>query len=389
MNQLLTVDRTRTIETLKALVRINSINPSLVPGAPGEREIAAYLADRLDAIDLEVTVSEVAPGRFNVIGRLPGRGNGPTLLLNAHTDTVGVEGMDEPFTAALRDGKLYGRGAQDMKGSLAAMLAAVRAVVEAGIDLDGDILFTAVADEEHASIGTEHLVGQFQADAAIVTEPTDLAICRAHRGFIWYRVETEGRAAHGSRYREGVDAISHMGRFLTEMDLLGQELVNRAPLPLMGAPSLHASLIEGGTELSVYPARCQLQLERRTVSGETETECTAELQAIVDRLAAADDTFKATVAPFFERRPFTVSAEARIVQLVEDAAAQHLQHPPAHVGQTFWTDAALLAGAGIETVVIGPTGGGLHSAEEWVEVQSVLDLAHILAQTIVAYCGAS
>lgn len=388
MNQLLTVDGTEMIETLQALVGINSINPSLVPGAPGEREIAAYLADRMDALDLEVSVSEVAAGRFNVIGRLPGRGHGPTLLLNAHTDTVGVEGMADPFGATISDGKLYGRGSQDMKGSLAAMLAAVRAVVAAGIVLDGDLLLTAVADEEHSSIGTEHLITQFQADAAIVTEPTDLAICRAHRGFLWYQVETEGRAAHGSRFRDGIDAISHMGRFLAEMDLLGQELLTRPPLPLMGTPSLHASLIQGGTELSVYPAHCQLQLERRTVAGETEAQCTAELQTIVDRLAAGDSSFKATVEPFFERRPFTVPAEARIVQLVEDATAQHLQHQPAHVGQTFWTDAALLAGAGIETVVIGPTGAGLHSAEEWVDIQSVLDLAHILAQTIVTYCGA-
>lgn len=387
MKQSLIVDRTETIETLQTLVGINSINPSLVPDAPGEREIAAYLADRMDALDLEVSVSEVASGRFNVVGRLPGRGTGPTLLLNAHTDTVGVAGMADPFSGTIRDGKLYGRGAQDMKGSLAAMLAAARAVVEAGICLNGDLLLTAVADEEHASIGTEHLVSQFQADAAIVTEPTDLAICRAHRGFIWYQVETEGRAAHGSRFREGIDAISHMGRFLTGMDLLGEELVNRPPLPLMGTPSLHASLIQGGTELSVYPARCEVQLERRTVAGETEAHCTAELQAIVDRLAAEDSAFKATVEPFFERRPFVVPAEARIVQLVEEAATRHLQQPPAHVGQTFWTDAALLAGAGIETVVIGPTGSGLHSAEEWVDVQSVLDLAHILAQTIVAYCG--
>lgn len=386
MNQRLSIDRSATIETLKALVRINSINPALVPGAPGEREIAAYLTDQLDELGLEVSVDEITPGRFNVVGRLPGRGNGPALMLNAHTDTVGIEGMDEPFAATIRDGRLYGRGAQDMKGSLAAMLAAVRAVVEAGVPLDGDLLLAAVADEEHASIGTEHLLREFRADGAIVTEPTDLAICRAHRGFIWYRVETEGRAAHGSRFEEGIDANIHMGRFLAQLDLLAQELVNRPPHPLMGPPSLNASLLEGGTELSIYPAHCTLQMERRTIAGETVEACTAELQAIIDRLAAADPAFRATVEPFFERRPFTVPAGARIVQLVEEATTAHLDRAPAHIGQTFWTDAALLDGAGIETVVLGPTGAGLHSAEEWVDLDSVIDLAQILARTIVAYC---
>jgi acetylornithine deacetylase len=302
-------------------------------------------------------------------------------------DTVGVEGMvDNPFSAEIRDGRLYGRGAQDMKGSLAAMLGATRALVDGNAALAGDLLVTAVADEEYASIGTEDLVKRVTADAAIVTEPTDLTLCRAHRGFIWYDVETVGRAAHGSRYNEGIDANMHMGRFLAQLDRLEQELRHRPAHPLAGPPSLHAALIHGGTEISIYAAHCRLQMERRTIPGETETQATAELQAIIDQLKVDDPTFEATVKSTFQREPLEIGPDAPIAQALEQVMVKQLGHRPTHTGQTFWTDAALLAAAGIETVLLGPIGHGLHSAEEWVDVQSVLDLAAILAETAVAYC---
>jgi acetylornithine deacetylase len=344
------------------------------------------VAGVLNDIGLEVTIHELEPDRVNVVGRLQGSGNGRTLLLNAHMDTVGVEGMDEPFSAAIRDGKLYGRGAYDMKGSLAAMIAAAKALADAGVSLGGDLLITAVADEEYTSIGTTDVARNYQADGAIVTEPTDMAVCRAHRGFIWYQVETIGRAAHGSRYEEGIDANMRMGRFLAQLDKLEQELRQRPPHPLTGPPSLHASLIEGGTALSVYAARCTLNVERRTIPGETETEVTQELQTILDELAAADPTFTATLKPFFRRQPLEVSAEATIVHTLEQATSERLGQRPAHTGQTFWTDAALLTEAGMETVLMGPLGHGLHSDEEWVDLKSVQDLAYILADTAVRYC---
>jgi acetylornithine deacetylase len=303
-------------------------------------------------------------------------------------DTVGVEGMAiDPFSGELREGRVYGRGAQDMKGSLAAMIAAAKAIVDAGITLRGDLLITAVADEEHSSTGTEALVKEFRADGAIVTEPTDMHLCRAHRGFVWFEVETIGRAAHGSRYNEGIDANMRMGRFLAELDKLEQELLKRTPHELAGPPSLHAAMIQGGTEISKYAARCKLTIERRTVPGETVEGATAELQAIVDRLAGQDSTFKATVKVDLSRKPFEVREDAAIVQVVDEALKNHLGHRPEHIGQSFWTDAALTSDAGMETVLLGPNGGGLHSAEEWVEMQSLVDLAHVLAQSAIKYCG--
>ena len=384
----ITLDETYLIETLKDLVRINSVNPSLTPEGQGEAELGAYVADALKKLGLETTLHEIEPGRVNVVGILKGRGQGRSLLLNAHMDTVGVEGMTmDPFGAEIREGRLYGRGSQDMKASLAAMLAVAKAFVDAGISLAGDLIITAVADEEYASIGTEALVQQVQADAAIVTEPTDMHVCRAHRGFIWYDVETIGRAALGSRYAEGIDANMRMGRFLGELDKLEQDLLKREGHALTGPPSLHAARLQGGKEVSIYAASCLLQLERRTAPGETVEQATAELQTIIDKLAAQDETFRATIRPTFERAPFVVAPDAAIVQILDRVLESRLGKSSAHSGQTFWTDAALFADAGMETVLLGPIGYGLHSAEEWVDIQSTIDLAYVLADAALAYCG--
>jgi len=380
------IDKQYITKTLQRLVQTDSTNPTLSPSNAGEAEIATVLAELAVDLNLEVEVHEIASGRPNVVAILKGSGGGRSLMLNGHTDTVGVEGMDEPFSGAIRDGKLYGRGSQDMKGSLAAMLGATKAIRDARIPLSGDLILTFVIDEETLSEGTADIVKHYTADAAIVTEPTDLTITRAHRGFIWFEVETFGRAAHGSRYAEGIDANMRMGRFLAELDLLEQELRARPPHPLAGPPSIHASMIQGGSEISIYAAHCLLTLERRTIPGETVASTQAELQAIIDRLSGQDETFQASVKATFSREPFVVDSDAAIVQILQAKASHRLGQTPKHTGQTFWTDAALTAAAGIETVLIGPTGAGLHSAEEWVDIASVIDLADILAETAVDYC---
>jgi acetylornithine deacetylase len=383
----LKIDSDYIIKVLSDLVRINSINPTLTPNGKGEAEIGAYISSVLESLGLDVKTYEITPGRVNVVGILNGNGNGHSLLLNAHLDTVGVEGMIiDPFGAEIKDGRLYGRGSQDMKGSLAAMIAVAKALVDARVQLGGDLLITAVADEEYASIGTEDLIKHVSADAAIVTEPTDLTIGRAHRGFIWYDVETKGRAAHGSRYQEGIDANMRMGRFLAALEDLEKDLRFRSPHPLVGPPSLHAALLQGGTEISTYAAHCLLQIERRTIPGENVLQATAELQAIIDRLASQDPTFVTTVTPTFYREPFEISPKAQIVQTLERVINWRTGQLPDHTGQSFWTDAALFAGAGMETVLVGPRGQGLHSEKEWVDIDSVLDLAYILGETTLDYC---
>ena len=253
-----------TIRLLADLVATDSVNPSLVAGSAGESVIAAVIADALRSAGLDAEVTEATPGRPNVIGILQGRGPGPALMFCGHMDTVGTAGMHNPFNPAIREGRLYGRGAEDMKGGVASMLGAARVLAEKGGLSRGKLIIAAVADEEYASIGAEALVRQWHADAAVVPEPTGLRIATGHRGFSWIEIVAEGVAAHGSRPREGRDAIVRMGRILVRLEELDRRLQARTPHPVIGTPSLHASLISGGRELSTYPDRCMLQLERRS-----------------------------------------------------------------------------------------------------------------------------
>ncbi len=382
----MTIDSAYTQATLRRLVQINSINPTLVPGAPGEREIAEFIASSLASIGLAAEILEPEPGRTSVLGRLAGTGGGRSLMLNAHCDTVGVEGMAEPFSGALRDGKLYGRGAYDMKGSLAACMAAAKALVDSGARLRGDVLVAAVADEEYGSLGTTDLIRRVKAGGAIVTEPTALEICLAHKGYLWIEVEVAGRAAHGSKFEQGIDANMKMGQFLARLSTLERDLRSRPPHPLVGPPSLHAALLNGGSGLSTYAASCKLQIERRTIPGETEAHAVGEIQTIVEELAAQDPDFRAAVRPFFVRNPFEVAPSAAIVKAVDRAAAKIRGVQPKHFGDTPWMDAALLQEAGVETVVCGATGAGAHADVEWVDLGSVIQLAEILAEAAVDYC---
>lgn len=382
------IDREYIIARTQEMVRIDSINSDLEPGAAGEAEMARYVAQALRDIGIEPQVQSVeSNGRDNVLGVVKGSGGGRSLMLNAHLDTVGVTGMDEPFSGAFREGKIFGRGSYDMKASLAAMLAVMKGFVESGTAPAGDLWFTAVIDEEYGSKGMEHLVQHLHTDAAIVTEPTHLRVCRAHRGFVWIEVITQGRAAHGSRYYEGIDANMHMGRVLVEVEKLSHELVQRVGHPLLGPPSVHVPLIQGGTSQSVYSASCRIEIERRMLPGDTVTDAVAEVQAIVDRLSARDPQFSATVNAFFNRNPYEIDANAPIVRTVHDATAHVLGAPTEIYGEVWWMDSALLGEAGIDTVIIGPAGDGIHTDEEWVDVESTVQLAQILAESALSYCG--
>ena len=353
------------------LVAIDSVNPALVPGARGEADIARRLDQELRAIGLDSEISDVAPGRPNVVAVLNGRRPGRTLMLCGHTDTVGVDGMDRPFVPEIRGGRLYGRGALDMKGGVAAMVAAARALVEAGGLDAGRLIVAGVADEEHASIGADALVARWRADAAVITEPTNLDGAVAHTGFAWVAVETRGRAAHGSRPAEGRDAILRMGRVLTRLEALGRRLEQGPPHPLLGTASLHASTIEGGKELSTYPARTSLQLERRTLPGEPSRVALDEVQAILEELRADDPEIEVEASAMFARDGYLIDPGSPLTDLTIEAA-RLAGCRASRVGASFWTDAAILGAAGIPTVILGPGGEGLHGPDEYVVVEDVL-----------------
>lgn len=382
------------IDLLKALVRIDSVNPSLVPGAAGEAAIARALAEHMRGTGLDVHVQDVAEGRPNVVGVLEGREPGRSLMFCGHIDTVGVAGMPQPFDPVDRDGRVYGRGSQDMKSGVAAMVDAARVLRDSGGLEEGRLIIACVVDEEHASIGADALVKKWYADGAVVTEPTDLAIAIAHKGFEWVEIETEGRAAHGSRPREGRDAIRLMGRVLTELDALDHELQSRPPHPLLGTASLHASLIHGGRELSSYPDRCHLQMERRTVPGEQPGRGAREVADILARLSAADPEFKAASRQLFARSPYEIAADHPLVATMKLAVTAASSAPsaapsaaPSVSGMSFWTDASVLGDAGIPSLLFGPTGAGLHGVEEWVEAQSVITCRNALAELARRWCG--
>jgi acetylornithine deacetylase len=369
------------IALLRDLVAIDSVNPSLVPGAAGEAAIAAAIAAHLRRIGLDVEVQDVAPGRPNVIGVLEGRRRGRSLMLCGHTDTVGVEGMRAPFDPVERDDRLYGRGSQDMKGGVAAMIDAARVVAEEGLDR-GRLIVACVVDEEFASLGADALVVRWRADAAVVTEPTDLQIAIGHKGFAWFEVETRGRAAHGSRPRDGRDAIMRMGRVLHELEKLDRRLQASPPDALLGTASLHASMIDGGREMSSYPDRCTLKLERRTIAGESAQQVTGEIEEIVAGLRRADAEFEGSVTTMMSRPPYRLAPEHELpaaLRRAVEATGGATSGNRSFVGMTFWTDAAVLGAAGIPAVLFGPGGAGLHSAEEYVEIQDVLRCRDALA----------
>jgi len=364
---------------VKDLVAVNSVNPALVPGAPGEGAVAQVVRRAMEQAGLAVELQDVAPGRPNVIGVLDGRLPGPTIMFCGHIDTVGVEGMTEPFEPKVDGGRLYGRGAEDMKGGVAAMIAA--AGVLARRWSRGRLIVAAVVDEEHLSIGAEALVRTWRADMAIVTEPTDLALAVGHKGFAWLEVTVRGLAAHGSRPKEGRDAIARMGRVLGALEALDRDLQARQPVAFQGTGSVHASLISGGRELSVYPDLCTLQLERRTVSGEDESTVEREITAIIDRLHQEDPTFEAGVRLMAYRPAYTVEAGHALPRAL-GVALERANRDSTPTGMSFWTDAAVLASAGIPSVLFGPGGAGLHSTTEYVNVSDLYVCRDVLADTV-------
>lgn len=379
-------------DTLSDLVRIDSRNPTLVPGAPGEGQIAARVADAMRSLGMEVEVVEAEPGRPSVIGRRPGAGGGRSLMLNGHLDTVGVEEMERPFEPRMDGGRLHGRGAYDMKGSIAACLGAVKALVDAGVGLGGDLVLAAVADEEVASLGTTAVLERVRTDGAIVTEPTELAVCLAHKGFAWIEIEVEGRAAHGSRPDLGVDANLAMGRVLAELAGLERALADRPAHPRVGRPSLHVGTLAGGTGWSTYAARATAGVERRTVPGETAAGALAEIEDRLARLRGDADALGSTplrVAAriVLAREPFEADPDGQLATALCRAASEASGREPERIGVPYWMDAALIAAAGIETAVFGPLGAGAHAAEEWVDLASVERTAETLARAAIGYCG--
>lgn len=372
------------LELTAKLVSIDSTNPSLSPTGAGEAEIAAFVADWCRDHTPDVRIID-ADGRPSVVAVARGTGGGRSIILNGHLDTVGVDGMADPFRPRVEDGRMYGRGAIDMKASIAVMM--VTLARARSMPLRGDVVMTAVADEEAFSVGTQAVLDSgVTADAAIVTEPTNGDIVIAHKGFAWADVIAQGRAAHGSLPAEGVDAITKMGAFLQGLESLQAELERQPGDPMLGTGSVHASKISGGREMSSYPATCHLGVERRTIPGETAQGFIAELEGIAARCRQADPDFRAEIELTFDRQAFSIDADHEIVELVKSVAARTTGRAPLICGKAGWMDAALLSERSIPTVIYGPAGGDFHGDNEWVDVASIDVCADVLTEVTRAYC---
>ena len=359
------------------------MNPSLAPQEGcTEAAIAAVARDWLLARGVRAWIDEAAPGRHNAVGEA-GAGTGPTLVLCAHLDTVGTAGMTiPPFEPRLDGHRVYGRGSYDMKGSAAAIMAAAAQL--AAERLPGHLLLALVADEEYASLGAQDFVKRYPAEACVLTEPSEGRLVLAHKGFVWADIVTHGRAAHGSRWDLGVSAIGKMGRIISALEEFDRNELRRRTHPLVGSASQHCALIHGGSGLSTYSDQCVLQLERRTLPGETPQQVMEELGAVV---AATGE--EAEISCRLERPPLSCDPGARIAECVREAARAVTGEKPEETGVGYWMDAALFAGAGIPTVNYGPSGAGAHEAVEWVDLESVVTCARVLVETARLFCAPS
>lgn len=373
------------VEVTRDLIRINSVNPELVPGAAGEAHIAMWCAQWLATHGFELQKLGTLE-RPTIVGTASGTGGGASLMLNGHLDTVGVAGYEgDPFSAEVRDGCVYGRGAFDMKaGAAAIMVAAARA---ASAKLAGDVIVTLVSDEEFNSVGTQEALAAVTADAAIITEPSELNLVLAHRGFAWFEIELRGVAAHGSMPHQGVDAIAHAGLVLRALDDLRARFESAAPHPLLGRSAVRVSMIAGGSDAATVADSCTLTVERRMLPGETPRSVETELRTLLEALAESTAGFDFELRTLVARGAFEADADWPIVRAVADAAERVLGAPAPVRGEPFWTDAGLILEAGIPCLLIGVDGGGAHADTEWATVASIRQLTDILEGTIRTFCA--
>ena len=375
-------------EMLSALVACDSTNPSLVSGGAGESAAARLVAEQLRRAGLEVSLWEQAPGRLGVLGELKGSGGGRPLLLCCHLDVVGSEAAG--FEPLLRDGRLHGRGALDMKGGLVAALLAAGELA-GGTPMQGDLLVAGVIDEEWQSAGALDLVARLERAGrtvvgAILPEPTGLDVIVEHGGFAWWELISGGAEAAGDDPQHGVDAIALAGRALTGILELDAQL-ERGPAKPYGRPCIHAGTVTGGQQLSAYPRACTVGIERCTVPGETTAEAHAQLEEMLGRCATADPRVRYELRTIVERDAIVLDRDEPIVRELAEAARARLGERSRVRGDMGWLDSGILTEAGIPCVAFGPSGGGEHTDHEWVEVSSVLDCAAVIADAARSFCG--
>ncbi len=360
-------------QTLASLVRINSVN-SAYPGGPGETEIASWIRHFFEQRGIEVWEQEVFPARPNIIARIPGRDPSRRIILEAHTDTVSVQGMTiPPFEPLVQNGRLHGRGSCDTKAGLAAMIHAITSLHEDRITPPCDVWLAAVVDEEFSYRGVVKLCEGLNADAAIVAEPTGLRAVIASKGVLRWRITVRGKAAHSGKPHLGINAIHHMARVITALEDDHRRLADPARShPLLGPATLNVGVIHGGVQVNFVPDSCTIEIDRRLLPGETVPAVLAHYQSLLDSLQSEHPTLDAVMEP---------------PMLTDEALETAADSPPAKLasmllsemgldgtlaGVPFGSDASKLSRQGIPSLVFGP--GSIdqaHAATEFVEIHEV------------------
>ena len=355
---------------LRDLIALPSVNPFFLPeGHPnaGEHRIADFLAASAAVAGMDVDFQPVfGRPRSNLLARLTPSGKvRQRIVLAPHMDTVDAAN-DGQFMPVEKNGRMYGRGACDTKGSIAAMFSAVRELAVSGWRSNGtEIVFAALVDEEKSQAGSRALANSgFQADLAIVGEPTQLKVVTAHKGSIYLRLETKGKAAHGSCPHLGRNAVLEMARVVELLEGEYVQLLNNRTHSLLGHPTVNVGFIQGGVQANIVPAACSILADRRTIPGEKESEVLAEVRNLLK-----SHGLKATVISAKESAclPLETSPSVPLVKQFMGAAGQ--SQP---IGAQYFCDAAILSSKGIPSVVFGPGGiAQAHTDDEWISLESL------------------
>lgn len=373
---------TETATILRDLVRLPSVNPmgrELPPEITGEQRVTAYLVEFFRGLGVPFEQQQAAPGRANVVARLDVPGARRTLLLEAHQDTVPTDNMTiEPFGAHVENGRLYGRGACDVKGGMAAMLGCFARLVRERPAGCGNVVMACSVDEEHSMLGVRELARRGpRADFAVVAEPTRLAIVHAHKGVVRWFLSTAGRSCHSSAPQEGINAIYRMGHVLVALERYADDLSRRPPDPLLGPATLSVGRIGGGTSVNTVPDGCCIEVDRRLIPGEQPEAALTDLMTYLRERAGLDVAVEAS--PMGIEMPALAPEGSEEIRRLLGAAidaerGSHTVHPV-----PYGTDAATLAAAGIPAVVFGPGDiAKAHTRDESIPLDEVEQAACIL-----------
>jgi acetylornithine deacetylase len=383
------------VEAVRLAVRLvgtDSVNPGLVAGAAGEGAVVELLRTRLHDAGLatHVITPPDHPDRPSLVAATPERGDGATVVLTGHLDTVGVAGTDDPFGARVEDDRLHGRGACDMKAGVASLVAATEELARRGVP--GRLVLALVADEEDRSLGAEAVLRALpglgiRPDVALVAEPTWCARTRSLRGYALVEVTLAGRAAHSSRPDHGVNAVTHLGRLLAAVEQRHRDLAEHGG-------SLLVTMADGGESPFVLAQRARALVERRTVPGEDAASALDEVNGILAHLRSADPTVEATASLLAAREAWRLDdtgPAATLADLLDSTLAEHLGSagPREPFDAPYWMEAPLWQAAGVPALVCGPAGGGLHAADEWVDLRQVRAYTDALVAAVERWLGAS